>query len=105
MDFDFLKKQIRLKRLVIFDLAALFVLIIAITILDFSLALGKFQGLIFSLFTMYASFAIFIINGIISLVYLLKDNVHVAKEFVIAGIIMLITGFLIAFLGGHLIMI
>ena len=91
-----------LKKLVIIESVLLLILAIAVAVFDASLKLGKFHGLVFSLYLAYGSGLIFIINSIISAAYLFKKDKPNAKNYIATGLIIGVTGVIVAYFGGRL---
>ncbi|MFP4111694.1 MAG: hypothetical protein ACLFPQ_03630 [Candidatus Woesearchaeota archaeon] len=92
----------KIKKNLIVQSIIIILLIIALIIFDLSLNLGKFSGLVFSLYLSYASILIFIINGITSMVYFFRKKNEKSKSFFLVGLILGIIGILVAYIGGRL---
>ncbi|MFW5865723.1 MAG: hypothetical protein ACOCU6_01380 [Nanoarchaeota archaeon] len=90
-----------LRRLLLIELIILFIYCIGVMILDLSLALGTFHGLLFSLLTLYFSILVFMVNSVIAIVNTLKKRTIAAKHYIIAGMITTGAGCLIAFVIPH----
>ena len=93
----------KLKKLLRIEALVLLIVIIGLLLLDFSLELGKFHGLVFSLYLLYGSGLIFVINALVSLYYYKKKQKQKSKSFIWTGIIIGLSGAMIAFIGGSLI--
>lgn len=67
-----------------------FGLLIVTAVWDLVLKLGNFHGLVFMLYSFYGAVIIFLIDIIVSIVFLSKGNSKKSKEWLIAGILFLI---------------
>ncbi len=81
----------------------LLVLGIAFAILDATLRLGKFHGLVFALYIFYAAVAQGIVNLVLALIRYLRDERSAALAFLLSGLAATLLGTLLAYVGGQLV--
>jgi|SRR6056297_992871 len=91
-----------LRRILVIDGIILAVIAASSAILDASLALGKFHGFVFGLYTAYGGAGIFLVNAVLSGIALARRKREAAWHYVAAGLLALAAGVLVAWLGGQL---
>jgi hypothetical protein len=79
----------------------LLVLGVAFAILDATLRLGKFHGLVFALYLFYAAVAQGVVNLVLALIRYLRDERTAALAFLLSGLVIALLGALLAYLGGQ----
>jgi len=92
----------KIKKTLLIEIGILILFSIGFLIFDLSLELGKFHGLVFSLYVLYFSALILIVNLGISLVNIFMENKERSKKFLVSGIITTILGMIISYIGGRL---
>ena len=92
----------RLARTLTIDGIILFVIAVSAAILDVSLALGKFHGFVFALYTVYGGAGIFLVNSVLWGIALFRKKHEAAWQYLVAGLATLALGFVVAWLGGKL---
>lgn len=90
------------RRTLIIDGAVLLAIAVSSAILDASLALGKFHGFVFGLYTAYGGAGIFLVNAVLSGIALARRKREAAWHYVAAGLLALAAGVFLAWLGGKL---
>lgn len=80
----------------------LLVLGVAFAVLDATLRLGKFHGLVFSLYLFYAAVTQGIVNLIMALIRYLRSERTQALAFLLSGLVTALLGTLLAYVGGQL---
>lgn len=91
----------KLQRLATIEFVLLVILTGALALLDISLQLGDFHGLVFSIYMAYASAAFFIINVIIAIVNAVKGK-EGARYYLVIGILTGLAGLALAYIGGRI---
>lgn len=90
------------KKIFFIESGILVLISIILIIFDLSLALGKLHGIVFSILLVYISVLIFFINLMIAVIKLVKKKEKESKRFFFTGLIVLVLGVLVSYLGGRL---